>query len=47
MTKKFYIQPEMQVAHIALDSMILAGSPAPSGDPDLIPINSTSTGEQW
>ena len=33
--KKNYNQPEVQVARIALESMVLAGSPAPgfSGDP--------------
>ena len=25
--KKLYFQPEVQVAHIALESMVLAGSP--------------------
>ena len=27
MKKKIYFQPEVQVAHIALESMVLAGSP--------------------
>ncbi len=33
--KKYYNQPEVNVASIALESMVLAGSPAPgfSGDP--------------
>ena len=32
MTKKFYINPEVHVAQIALESMVLAGSPAGGGN---------------
>ena len=42
--KKNYINPQVQVAQIALESMVLAGSPAPSGDTMGI---IDSEGEQW
>ena len=32
MTKKIYNQPEVTVASIALQSIVLAGSPAPAGN---------------
>ena len=32
MTKKVYNQPQVLVAQIALESMVLAGSPAPSAN---------------
>ena len=41
MTKKFYINPEVHVAQIALESMVLAGSPAATMDTYDIPS------EQW
>ena len=45
MTKKIYNQPEVQVAQVALDSMILAGSPA--GAPT-VPVNTgIPTDDQW
>lgn len=44
MTKKFYINPEVQVAQIALESMVLAGSPAPSANTMGI---IDGEGEQW
>jgi hypothetical protein len=44
MKKKIYFQPEVQVAQVALESMVLTGSPAPSGDTMGI-IN--EVGEQW
>ena len=44
MTKKFYINPEVHVAQIALESMVLAGSPAPSANTMGI---IDSEGEQW
>ena len=41
MTKKFYNQPQVQVAQIALESMVLAGSPTETlGKYDI-------EGEQW
>ena len=42
---KTYIQPEVLVARIALESMVLAGSPAPTGDQ--MGLSSTITDEQW
>ena len=41
---KHYIQPAVLVAHIAMESMVLAGSPAPSGDME---IHNITTDEQW
>jgi hypothetical protein len=41
MKKKLYFQPEVLVAQIALESMVLAGSPGQSFD-----INDIE-GEQW
>ena len=44
--KKIYIQPEVTVAQVALDSMILAGSPAPAGNS--MNLNTgIPTDEQW
>ena len=44
MTKKLYNQPEVLVARIALESMVLAGSPAGGGNTmDFI----DGHGEQW
>ena len=43
MTKN-YIQPQVLVVPIALESMVLAGSPAPSGD---MGINDIPTDDQW
>ena len=47
MTKKIYNQPEVQVAQIALESMVLAGSPAgpASGGGQLNP--GIPTDDQW
>ncbi len=46
MTKKIYNQPEVLVARIALESMVLAGSPvAPAGDQ--MPIGDGDTDIQW
>ena len=42
--KKTYFQPEVTVVQIALDSMILAGSPAP-GEPSL--YENVPTNDQW
>ena len=42
---KTYIQPEVLVARIALESMVLAGSPAPVATG--IPIGSGDTDNQW
>ena len=39
--KRIYNQPEVQVAQVALESMVLAGSPA--NTLGIIPIE----GEQW
>ena len=44
MTKKVYNQPQVLVAQIALESMVLAGSPAPSAN-TMGMID--SEGEQW
>lgn len=41
MKKKIYFQPEVQVAHIALESMVLAGSPGNTMDFTPVPA------EQW
>ena len=41
--KKLYNQPEVQVAQIALESMVLAGSPA-AGDMN---VNNIPTDDQW
>ena len=41
-----YIQPQVTVAQVALDSMILAGSPAPAGNS--MNLNTgIPTDEQW
>ena len=42
---KTYIQPEVLVARIALESMVLAGSPAPAGNQ--MPIGGGNTNIQW
>ena len=42
---KTYIQPEVLVARIALESMVLAGSPAPAGDQ--MHIGGGDTDIQW
>jgi len=42
--KKNYNQPEVLVARVALESMVLAGSPAPAGDQ--MPIGG-DTDQQW
>ena len=47
MTKKIYNQPEVQVAQIALESMVLAGSPAgPARGTDKINTG-IETDDQW
>ena len=45
--KKNYINPEVQVAQIALESMVLAGSsaPAPAGDMEI--NTGIPTDDQW
>ena len=44
--KKNYINPEVQVAQVALESMVLAGSPAsPAANPSMGFQNIQS--EQW
>ena len=43
--KKNYNQPEVQVAQIALASVVLAGSSAPSGDMNINP--GIPTDDQW
>ena len=43
---KTYIQPEVLVARIALESMVLAGSPAPAAG-DQMPIGGGDTDIQW
>ena len=46
MTKKIYNQPEVTVAQVALDSMILAGSPAPAAN--AMNLNTgIPTDDQW
>jgi len=44
--KRTYIQPEVQVAQIEMESMILAGSAAPSG-PSMGINKVTTTTSQW
>ena len=39
-----YIQPEVHIAQVALDSMILTGSPAAGNHMELIP---DPTDDQW
>jgi len=41
--KKNYINPEVLVAHIALESMVLAGSPAG----DQMGMSDIPTNDQW
>jgi hypothetical protein len=43
MTKKIYNQPQVQVAHIALESMVLAGSPAGN----TMGMSNIPTDDQW
>ena len=43
---KTYIQPEVLVARIALESMVLAGSPAPAAG-DQMPIGGGDSDIQW
>ena len=45
--KKNYINPEVQVARIALESMVLAGSSAPAPSGDEVPIGGGDTDIQW
>ena len=46
--KKNYNQPEVLVARVALESMVLAGSPSPAPAGDQMGINTgIETGEQW
>lgn len=45
--KKLYNQPEVQVAHIALESMVLAGSPEPAPGSGAGKINGIPTDDQW
>jgi len=44
---KNYIQPEVLVARIELESMVLAGSPAPASAGDQMSIGSGDTDIQW
>ena len=44
--KRNYNQPEVTVAQVALDSMILAGSPTPAGDAMDLNIG-LPTDDQW
>ena len=46
MTKN-YIQPEVLVAPIALESIVLAGSPAPAPSGDMGINTDIPTDEQW
>ena len=41
--KRIYNQPEVQVAQVALESMVLAGSPAANPSMGFIP----EEGDQW
>jgi len=43
--KRIYNQPEVLVARIALESMVLAGSPAPTGNN--LPVSNLETADQW
>ena len=45
--KRNYIQPEVLVARIALESMVLAGSPAPAPSGDQMTIGGGDTDIQW
>jgi len=44
--KRMYIQPDVQVAQIEMDSCILTGSPVAPEGPSM-GITSTSTSDQW
>ena len=44
MTKKIYNQPKVTVAQVALDSMILAGSPGAGNN---APLYDIPTDDQW
>ena len=46
--RKIYFQPEVTVAQVALDNMILAGSPTPTPvDPSLDVNIGVPTDDQW
>lgn len=45
MTKKVYNQPEVLLTHIALASIVLAGSSTPSGDMNI--NTGIDTDDQW
>ena len=45
--KKIYFQPEVTVAQIALDSMVLAGSPTPSSGNSMNMNTGVPTDDQW
>ena len=45
--KRNYSQPEVLVARIALESMVMAGSPTPTPSGDLMPISGGDTDIQW
>ena len=45
MTKKVYNLPAVEVTHIALESIVLAGSPAPTGDMEI--HAGIETNDQW
>ena len=47
MTKRIYNQPEVTVAQVALDSMILAGSGGPAGSPSMDVNTGIPTDNQW
>lgn len=45
--KRNYNQPEVLVARIALESMVMAGSPTPTPSGDQMPIGGGDTDIQW
>ena len=45
--KRIYNQPEVNVASIALQSNLLAGSAAPAPAGDQMGLSGTITDEQW
>ena len=45
--KKIYNQPEVTVAQIALDSMVLAGSPTPPSSNSMNMNTGVPTDDQW
>ena len=47
MTKKFYNQPEVLVARIAMESVVLAGSAPDEPATNTMNVNEGIEGDQW